>query len=257
MIVGTSRGRHYYFAAREDHPLGGRKGGVRQLQHRCESRKRLGRRPGSLHAGDSVRYTIQAAVDRPRSLTGSSSCRAGPPGCQWHRQRLEPGCDTNGTSTDSIDYVSVDIGEPLRGLAAVPAIIRGPRPDSGGKRETCSSTTPARCGRGRCRMTRLGCSQGDLAALEQPPTATTALPLVDALSKLQDVYRGYPAGPSAEYRIDDSATESTPEAAATEFTVKVAEEAARIGSPKPLVRSSTARPDQANRPTGPRLPLSI
>ena len=41
---------------------------------------------------------------------------------------------TNGTSTDSIDYVSVDIGEPLRGLAAVPAIIRGPRPDSGGKR---------------------------------------------------------------------------------------------------------------------------
>ena len=64
--------------------------------------------------------------------------------------------------------------------------------------------------------------------------------------------RRYPAGPSAEYRIDDSATESTPEAAATEFTVKVAEEAARIRvreAARALVDSETRPGESTDRAT--------
>jgi Bifunctional DNA primase/polymerase, N-terminal len=44
LVVATAKGRHYYFLAREDHPLGNKEGAFQQLQHQHSRRQRLCRR---------------------------------------------------------------------------------------------------------------------------------------------------------------------------------------------------------------------
>jgi hypothetical protein len=187
--VTTSKGKHYYFAAREDHPLGNQEGAFKGYKINIRAGNAYVVGPGSVHATGVV-YTIENAV-------------LPVPVPDWLIAAIE---DTTPTSNDA----KVAQPDPFqldspRGLAAVAEVIAGPRRNSGGDRHqaligyACSL---------RARSMSFDEAQRLYKAVwercEQPPTCTTALPWPDALAKLSDVWARYPEGPSAEFRTGEA-----------------------------------------------------
>jgi hypothetical protein len=204
VIVSTARGQQYYFRARDDHPLGNREGefGPYNINIRSGNAYVVG--PGSMHASDDgVVYMINKAVPPA-------------PVPDWIIDAVDQGRPAEVISdTAGSDWERVTVEQP-RGLAAVPAIVRGPRADSGGERHGVLMRYASSL---RARSVPYAEAEELFKAIwprcEQPPVAISALPWADALAKLQDVYSRYPAGPSAEYRTEhaedpsDTAGEAT------------------------------------------------
>jgi hypothetical protein len=93
---------------------------------------------------------------------------------------------------------------PARGIDAVPEVIRGPRPDSGGERHEVLVRYASSL---RARSVKIDEAELLFRAAwqrcEQPPVCTSALTWDDALGKLGDVYSRYAEGRSPEYQQPD------------------------------------------------------
>lgn len=178
--TGREHGRHYYFLAPVGLDLGNGEGALkgRGLNVRGKGGYVLG--PGSTHSSGTVYEVENQAPVAP--LPG------------WLIDALRSP-SRNGTGSP-YDPPPVEFG----GLAAVPAVVRGPRADRPGERHNV--------------LVRYACSlrarsiPPDEAELligsvwqrcEQPPACLTPLTVEDALGTLHDVYRRYPPGPSAEH----------------------------------------------------------
>jgi hypothetical protein len=181
MVVATAKGRHYYFTAREDHPLGNEEGAFREYSINIRAGNGYVVGPGSIHA-TGVLYRIEVALP-PAPLP------------DWviaaiqTKPRPEPSkAETNGAASP-------------RGLDAVPDVIRGPRADGGGNRHVALVSYAS-----RLRALSLTRTEAELLfsrvweRCEQPPDCTTPLEWDDALAKLDDVYSRYPEGKSANYQ---------------------------------------------------------
>jgi hypothetical protein len=181
MVVATAKGRHYYFSAREDHPLGNKEGAFQDYSINIRAGNGYVVAPGSIHATGVV-YRIE--VDLPPA-----------PIPDW----VIAGINEKATSPNG----KVEPRDPFapRGLDAVPHRIRGPRADSGGERHSVLVSYASR-------LRALSLTRTEAEPLfrrvwercEQPPDCTAPLPWDDALTKLDDVYSRYPEGKSANYR---------------------------------------------------------
>src|SRR5215212_3173959 len=111
MIVTTAKGRHYYFAARSDIPLGNGEGALKGYAINVRGRNGYVVGPGSVHQ-TGVIYTI----------TDAATIATIP---DWLIEAIKspPAAAANGQN-----------GRP-RGLAGLPDVIRGPRPDAPGERD--------------------------------------------------------------------------------------------------------------------------
>jgi hypothetical protein len=181
MVVATAKGRHYYFTAREDHPLGNEEGAFRDYSINIRAGNGYVVGPGSTHATGVV-YRIE--VDLPPAplpdwvIAGIAERTTSPNGKVERRDPFAP-----------------------RGLDAVPHKIRGPRADSGGERHGVLVSYASR-------LRALSLTRTEAEPLfrrvwercEQPPDCTTSLPWDDALAKLDDVYSRYSEGKSANYQ---------------------------------------------------------
>jgi hypothetical protein len=187
MVVATAKGHHYYFAAREDHPLGNKEGafGTYNINIRAGNGFVVG--PGSTHETGVV-YRITAPVP-PTPLPDwvIDAIRA-------KRQPQPSNTSPNGSTA------------PARGVDVVPPVIRGPRADSGGERHGVLVAYA-------CSLRSRSIPRGEAETLyraiwercEQPPVCTTPLTWDEALAKLDDVYSRYPEGKSAEYQRPSTA----------------------------------------------------
>jgi hypothetical protein len=203
LVVATAKGRHYYFLARGDHPLGNKEGafGNYNINIRAGNGYVVG--PGSVHATGVV-YRIEVAeppVPVPDWVIAGIQTKPQP----------EPGNAETYSGTG--------------GLNAVPDIIRGPRVDGGGQRHTelvkYASSLRARS---VPYVEAVTLFKPVWERCEQPPVCTTPLPWDDALAKLDDVYDRYPEGKSAEHRRDGDQGEASTDM----YAVLVAEEVRRI-----------------------------
>jgi hypothetical protein len=188
MVVATAKGRHYYFRARDDHPLGNKEGALKGYSINVRGTNGYVVAPGSVHASrvhaSRVVYTIE--VDLPPA-----------PIPDWV---VDAVARTNGSTTSAaVERETVATTEP-RGLAAVPDVIRGPRDDRGGERHEVlvryASSLRARSVPWDEAVTLFRAAW----EREQPPICRTPMPWPDALGKLSDIYNRYPEGPSPEYR---------------------------------------------------------
>lgn len=196
MIVATAKGRHFYFQARDGHQLGNRKGAFTgyNIDIRAGNAYVVG--PGSIYE-TGVIYTM---------VTDASPA----PIPDWAIDAIETGWEpatTSGGATEVPDaqgFVTVNpFGDEPRGLAAVPAVVRGPRVDRNGERHDVlvryACSLRARAVPYDEAVTLYGAVWG---RCDQPPACSTGLSWSDAEAKLRDVYRRYPEGPSAEYNQD-------------------------------------------------------
>ena len=181
LVVATAKGRHYYFAARADHPLGNKEGAFRGYNINIRGEGGFVVAPGSIHETGVV-YRIEVALP-PAPLpdwviAGIAERATSPNGKVEPRDAFAP-----------------------RGLDAVPHTIRGPRADSGGERHGALVSYASR-------LRALSLTRTEAEPLfrrvrercEQPPDCTTPLPWDDALTKLDDIYSRYPEGKSANYQ---------------------------------------------------------
>lgn len=206
MVVATAKGRHYYFLARDNHPLGNKEGAFQNYSINIRAGNGYVVGPGSIHATGVV-YRLE--VPGPPApipdwvIAGIAEKTASPNG---KVETYGPG-----------------------GLNAVPDIIRGPRADGGGRRHTelvrYASSLRARSVPYAEAVTLL---RAVWERCEQPPVCTTPLPWGDALGKLDDVYERYDEGPSAEYRRDTTSSDGQADPSATPFDLMVADEVRRI-----------------------------
>jgi hypothetical protein len=204
LVVATAKGRHYYFLARADHPLGNKEGAFQNYNINIRGGNGYVVGPRSVHATGVV-YRIEVPeppVPIPDWVIAGITEKAASP---------------NG----KVETYGAGALAP-RGLEAVPDVIRGPRDDSGGQRHQALVSYASR-------LRSLSLTRTEAEPLyrlvwercEQPPVCRTPLDWDEALGKLDDVYDRYPEGRSEEYRQEAGDERAT-------FDSLVAKEAVKI-----------------------------
>ena len=202
LVVATARGRHYYFLARADHPLGNEEGafGNYAINIRAGNGYVVG--PGSVHETGVV-YRIEVA-EPPAPIP------------DWVIDGIKT--KTNGHKTTTVDGV---LFEEVGGFDRfeLPEVIRDHH------RHT---TLIKYASSMRAREIPLAEARVLIKAAwercEQPPAARDGLTEEEAVAKLEDVYERYEAGRSEEYQKQAEGDE----AGGATFDSLVAKEAVKI-----------------------------
>jgi len=178
MVVATAKGRHYYFAAREDRPLGNKEGAFGDYAINIRGSNGFVVGPGSVHETGVV-YRIEVALP-PAPLP------------DWVITAIQT--KNNGHKTTSVDgIVFEDIGGFER--FELPEVI---------KDHHRHTTLIQYASSMRARETPLTEAKilikDAWKRCEQPPIARDELTEEEALDKLEDIYGRYEAGRSEGYQ---------------------------------------------------------
>ena len=177
-VVSTAKGRHYYFTAREDHPVGNKEGALGDYSINVRGGNAYVVAPGSIHA-TGVIYTVE--VDLPPA-----------PLPDWVIDAIQT--KTNGHKTTTVNgIVFEEIGGHER--FELPQVI---------KDHHRHTTLVQYASSMRAREIPLAEAtvliKEAWKRCEQPPQARDELTAEEATAKLEDVYNRYDAGRSEEYQ---------------------------------------------------------
>jgi hypothetical protein len=218
LVVATAKGRHYYFLANEDRPLGNQEGAFQNYSINIRAGNAYVVGPGSVHETGVV-YRIE--VPEPPV-----------PIVDWVIDAVKT--PTNGHKTTTVDGIAFeDVGGFER--FELPEVIKEHHRDT-----TLFSFACSMRAQGLSRELANVVMETAWERCEQPPQTKTEFTLDEAKAKVDNAYDTYEAGRSEEYQ----GQAGSDEAGAATFDSLVAKEAVKIR----VREAARALVDAGNRP---------